>query len=174
MPYKDPARQKEHNRKYYLENRTRILENVKKNYQKTKDKVLAYQKEYYLKNKKRITERNKAYYLRNVDRIRKWNCEYGKVWRKNNKARKNASTYKRRALLRGQLSPDADMEKIKEFYVLAEKLTVDTGIKYTVDHIRPLSKDGLHHEDNLQVIAASENFSKNDQYPYKVSECYFP
>jgi len=35
-----------------------------------------------------------------------------------------------------------------------------TGIQHHVDHIIPLSKGGLHHPDNLQILTAEENLKK--------------
>jgi len=64
--------------------------------------------------------------------------------------------------------------KIEQFYLLAERLTKDTGIQYTVDHIKPLMKGGLHHEDNLQVITLEDNSRKRDRYPFAVKERHMP
>lgn len=72
------------------------------------------------------------------------------------------------------LDPTADMKKISTFYLLAEKLTNDTGVKYCVDHIKPLSKGGKHHQNNLQVITVAENVIKSAKYPFSVREAHFP
>lgn len=55
-----------------------------------------------------------------------------------------------------QTPPDADMDIIKEIY-----LNCPEG--YEVDHIVPLSKGGLHHQDNLQYLTISENRSKGNR-----------
>ena len=47
-------------------------------------------------------------------------------------------------------APNADKEKIKLFYANCPE-------GYEVDHILPLSKGGLHHEDNLQYLTKLEN-----------------
>jgi hypothetical protein len=38
---------------------------------------------------------------------------------------------------------------------------------YHVDHIIPITKGGLHHEDNLQYLPASENSRKKDRLDYE-------
>ena len=53
-------------------------------------------------------------------------------------------------------APDADREAIKEFYINCPE-------GYEVDHIMPLSKGGLHHEDNLQYLTIRENRSKGNK-----------
>lgn len=54
---------------------------------------------------------------------------------------------------KNQTPEDADMEKIREIY-----LNCPDG--YEVDHIIPIAKGGLHHQDNLQYLTISENRSK--------------
>ena len=54
-----------------------------------------------------------------------------------------------------QTPPDADLEIIKDFYKNCPE-------GYEIDHIMPISKGGLHHQDNLQYLTISENRSKGD------------
>lgn len=56
---------------------------------------------------------------------------------------------------KAQTPPDADFDKIKEIY-----LNCPAG--YEVDHIIPVSKGGLHHQDNLQYLTISENRRKSN------------
>ena len=56
---------------------------------------------------------------------------------------------------KNQTPPDADLEIIKDFYKNCPE-------GYEVDHITPISKGGLHHQDNLQYLTISENRSKGD------------
>jgi len=39
-------------------------------------------------------------------------------------------------------------------------LTEETGIPHEVYHIIPISKGGKHHENNLQILTATENRKK--------------
>lgn len=54
------------------------------------------------------------------------------------------------------IAPDADREIIKEIYRLCPP-------GYEVDHIIPLSKGGLHHQDNLQYLPRAENRKKGNK-----------
>lgn len=79
------------------------------------------------------------------------------------KPKQNAKTYRYRTKKRNQCPPDADREKILEFYREAERLTEETGIPHQVDHIIPINKGGLHHHTNLQVLTREENARKRDR-----------
>jgi len=53
-------------------------------------------------------------------------------------------------------APDANKDLIAKFYA-------DRPPGYEVDHIIPLSKGGLHHEENLQYLTITENRSKGNR-----------
>ncbi len=97
-------------------------------------------------------------------------------WRQNNpdkrKAQydrdetKNARAAKRRATKRNQ-TPDLNLEQkraIIDLYSVAKSLTETTGIPHEVDHIKPISKGGLHHPDNLQILTRDDNRKKGSNY----------
>lgn len=74
------------------------------------------------------------------------------------------ATARRRATLRQQFPSNANKEKIKQIYWICSRL--NAGVPWTpfhVDHIIPLSKGGLHHEDNLQILPAFENLRKGSK-----------
>jgi 5-methylcytosine-specific restriction endonuclease McrA len=53
-----------------------------------------------------------------------------------------------------------ELDKIYKIYERSRMLTEMTGIQHHVDHIVPISKGGLHHPDNLQILTAEENLKK--------------
>lgn len=60
-----------------------------------------------------------------------------------------------------------DLEKIKQFYVEAQKLTKETGVPHEVDHIIPIKGklvSGLHVPANLQILTEKQNQTKNARY----------
>ena len=81
-------------------------------------------------------------------------------WRKNNPHKHTATQSLRRARKLNQTPGDADLELIEEIYLAARMAQMYTGLPIHVDHIKPLSKGGLHHQDNLQLLYATDNWSK--------------
>ena len=54
-------------------------------------------------------------------------------------------------------------ERILTLYKECAILTEATGVLHHVDHIHPISKGGIHHPDNLQILTAMENISKGNK-----------
>lgn len=61
-----------------------------------------------------------------------------------------------------QTPNDADFKLIREIYKMCPK-------GYEVDHIIPICRGGLHHENNLQYLPAKENRKKNRFDNYNMS-----
>lgn len=70
---------------------------------------------------------------------------------------------KRRARAR-KAAIGGDSRFIAQFYRTARRISRCVGIRFHVDHIRPLSKGGAHHETNLQVIPARINLRKHAKW----------
>lgn len=84
---------------------------------------------------------------------------------------KNAykTMYKRKRL--NQTPKNADLTKIRLYYIICAYLNKSCEKPmWHVDHIKPLSKGGLHHEDNLQILTAAINLQKSDSYPLTAEE----
>ena len=69
---------------------------------------------------------------------------------------RNEASARYRAQVRNQTPHDADLTAIREFYANCPK-------GYEVDHIVPISKGGLHHQDNLQYLTVTENRRKGNR-----------
>lgn len=92
-------------------------------------------------------------------------CSAAYIQTPHGKAASAANCAKRRALKRKQ-SPklnDTEQQQVIEIYKRCQELTESTGIPHHVDHIIPLSKEGEHHPDNLQILTAEQNMKKGDR-----------
>lgn len=145
---------KETRRRYYRDNAEKINAKLRiyKSTEEFKRKKSKWDKEYREKNKEKISEKKSAYYS---DRKHLRRQEYQR-----NKQRYIARVYERNYRIKCLTPPDADKSLIQEFYDESKRLTELTGIKHEVDHIIPISKGGLHHQDNLQILIWIENRKK--------------
>ena len=124
--------------KWYKEKHERALQVAKKSRDSEKGKE--YRKKYIEKLRK---EKPQWY----IDKCRKGSCKYN---------------YLKRNKLAGVL----DYEAIKEKWELLENKCQECGTteNITIDHIKPLSKGGTNHIDNLQPLCKSCNSKKQDKY----------
>lgn len=87
----------------------------------------------------------------------------GRVSKEHKKAGNKANVYAYRARKRNAVPADANLELIRKIYQFAPE-------GYEVDHIIPLANGGLHHQDNLQYLPASENARKGKRNVYDESK----
>ena len=87
--------------------------------------------------------------------------------------RKNKEMYEVRGLRRRQIIKRASVytpeghRRVKLKYLEAQRLSLETGVEYVVDHIIPLQHpdvSGLHNDANTQVITAEENRVKGNSF----------
>lgn len=155
--------------KYYATNKASILESRAK-----------YNKEYYASHKEQVLKTSNDWHKRNrarsIKTAQNWRSnnlqlskEYHKQWRNKNKALVCLYQANRRAAII-QATPKwltiDDLDTMRSFYVEAQRLTFETGIKHHVDHIVPLlgrNVRGLHVPWNLQVILKEDNLQKSNK-----------
>lgn len=150
-------------KKYRLANKEK-LRGYSKNYREAnKEKVIARHKKYRDNNKEKEAIRGKKYYADNKEKV----AARCKNHRENNPDKYAATTAKYRAT-KLQATPSwANHGYIKLFYEGAKIEEKRTGRKVHVDHIVPLQGElvcGLHCEDNLQLLFAEANLSKNNKF----------
>lgn len=131
-----------------MENQGRLNENARQNHHANKERRHEYYKKWSKDNPEKRAITNKRY----VD---------------NNLGKKIASNKKRYIAKLKRVASWADSWKVEQFYVMAKKLSDIYGIKFHVDHIIPLQGkivSGLHVENNLQIITATENCRKSNSF----------
>ncbi len=145
---------------------------------KNHEKVDSYKQSWAQRNPEAVRESVSTYYRRNTDERRAYSAQHylqnredrlakQKVYRQENPEIYTAAKQRRRAIELRALPAWANHDLIKEKFALAQQLSAETGIPHEVDHIIPLrgrNVCGLHREDNLQVIPASENRKKNNKF----------
>jgi hypothetical protein len=119
---------------------------------------------------KNNSKQRKEYMSIYADEKRSKIREIASRWQKNNKGKVNANTAIRHSskLLRTPTwLTDEEKQRIKCYYQLSAMRTRESGIPWNVDHIVPLQGEnvsGLHVPWNLQVIPASVNFKKKNNF----------
>lgn len=148
--------------KDYPKHKEKRLQCIKGWQQMNKEKVNSQTRQWRSDNPDKASQVTKQYYHKNKDTKLINNRE----WRQNNKPKVQYYNALRRAQIAQATTLWADMEEIQQIYEQATELTTETGIPYHVDHIVPLfgkTVCGLHVEYNLQIITATENFSKGNK-----------
>lgn len=162
-------------KKYYEENRDRILENTKIYKEENKDRISEYDREYYEENKDRLNEYDKVYYKENKDRIMIVKREYSRNRISNDplyKLRNRVSSSIRRSLKDGGYTKNSKSRDILgcSYEELLDHLNDNKyGFVYgddnlDIDHIIPLSRATseeeiieLNHYSNLQLLPSEYN-----------------
>lgn len=159
---------KEYQKQWYEDNKKWCKEYRRDN----KERTAEYDRLYYEKHKERYHKYNKWWYENHKDRYckryqdnKEYMSEQHRRYKENNKFKINALTAKYRATKKNQIPLDADLEKIAYIYQVCEAMNWISEEKYEVDHIKPISKGGLHHQDNLQILLAVLNYEKNAKWP---------
>lgn len=149
---------------------------------------------WHKENREKANANKKAWKLANPDKVqagrvkelakrdldRDTHKAYSRQHYSENKHYYAEKTNKRRKRMKAEQTPSwANLEAIKEFYLVAEAMTRATGVEYHVDHIDPLNPRnklvcGLHAPANLRIVPATTNLKKRDRFkPYGFDGWYY-
>jgi hypothetical protein len=147
MPYLDIEKQRKAQREYYYRNREAVqarTEEWRKNNPETRISVSKFRKN----NLEHCRKYNRQYKIDNPDVILAV------------KAIRRAKKAKAYSLLSKE-----EKLKCRSFYAQSKKLSKENEgkTKYVVDHIVPISKEGKHHPNNLQVVPDVWNSHKGNK-----------
>jgi len=147
---------------YYQKNTEKVKAAVKKYRKENPDKVKTFRAIWREENREDINEKHKEWREENKEHVN----ERSRQWKKENRYKVLANTRKRQAGKQQRTPKWAIEDIIKVFYFMSEHLGRIMNEKYHVDHIIPLKGEnitGLHTHNNLQVITAKENMTKNNK-----------
>lgn len=148
--YRDANREKiaADKARYYSERAEERKKYVGEWQKANKDRRVAYRAKWTAKNAAEMKAIRRAWVLANPDKVR--------------------AARRRREMAKNGAVPDwADRKEMRRFYLEAGRLTRETGIPHTVDHIVPIVSDlvcGLHCEANLQVMPHAANAAKGNRW----------
>ena len=143
-----------------------------------KECINAYSKEHYQRRRQHVLQLKRAYRAANPEKVARDNLEwraknldrsksYLKAYRKSNRGKINALEAKRHAAKLQRTPPWANLAEIEAVYAEARRITAETGIRHSVDHIIPMRGkhvSGLHVAGNLRVIPFVENAKKKNKF----------
>jgi len=115
--------------------------------------------------KKKNVQKNRQNSLRWQKQNPEKACERSKRWHRKNPHVMASATSKYRVSKKNQ-TPQLSKQETKiigEIYKACKRLSDCTGIKFHVDHIFPISKGGIHHPLNLQILPAKINIQKSNK-----------
>jgi hypothetical protein len=81
---------------------------------------------------------------------------------------------RRQVIRRASVYTSDGHKRVKLKYLEAQRLSLETGVEYVVDHIIPLQHPdvcGLHNDANTQVITAEENRVKGNSFLIEDDKC---
>ena len=106
-------------------------------------------------------------------RIHKSECEeYRRKYCKLHAGRLNAYNALQKSKARGAVDPGINISVVSIIYQAVERIQKCTGIPHDVDHKIPISKGGVHHQSNLQILTHRLNMKKKDAITS--NPIYFP
>jgi len=138
----------------------------------SRDRAVAYRANarlWYANNKQRVIDYQKEYVRKNKIKSRAWK----KKWVQANPDKVCAKTAQYNAKKIQRTPPwltALHLQQIENFYTRSCKLTKETGVQHSVDHIVPLQGklvSGLHVPWNLQILTAVENSAKGNKFEIK-------
>ena len=158
--FKDPDRRRKVRRNYYHNNRERVQGYNKKSKIKRKDYIRESNRKCYQNNKDHVRIRNNRWRLENSDKVK----EYSRIRRAKIMGVEYSSNIPTiHDILEKQGGRCANCRK--KYSQIKGVVMKGVRVKFTIEHINPLSLGGGHTIDNIEVLCIHCNSRKNNKTP---------
>ena len=168
----------EYQKQYHLDNKQKHNEISKKCREDNPEYFKEYHKQHYQENKAAIKKKNKQWATNNPKAARLIGKMYRnnnpektkarhRKWKKNNPNKVCAYSATRRGKKLNQRPEFTPEEQVRYDFIFE---VASTMRDYHTDHIHPLSKGGLDHPDNLQILHKTLNLQKGSKWPLTPEE----
>lgn len=134
-------------KKWYEKNKEKAAETMKKWQENNREKCAAAVKKYRKNNKEKVVAGTKKWYKDNPDKVNAYAAKYRAI-----------------KLNQSPVLTEAEQHQIDLIYKKSQEL----GPNWNVDHIQPLSKDGLNHPKNLQIVTKKYNLQKGSKLNFRL------
>ena len=136
----------------------------KQHYQRRAGHVKALKVAYRAANKEKVSKSNADWRARNLDKQR----DYIRAYRQAKRGKINSLEARRHAAKLRATPQWANLKQIEVIYTKAKRISQETGVRQSVDHIYPLRGkyvSGLHVPENLRIIPLVDNCKKRNKMP---------
>lgn len=154
LEYKTYSQEK--SRRYKEKNKERYILRKRVLYNINREHILALRRVRSERDRDKLRLQAKAQNIRSREQRR--------VYRRKNSHRYLSHAANRRAKInRPSNSFKSNKNIINVIYETRKRVSACVGIMFHVDHIIPISRGGLHHETNLQILPGILNLRKSDK-----------
>lgn len=158
--------------KYYASNRQDICLSARNYRNENLESRVAYERQYNAANRHKRAAYSRQYY--NEHRLEC--CARSAKWRKLNpdlaRSQQREAKVVRRHRERISKPTGYNSSWVYQLRVAVRRLTKCTGIRWSLDHVVPISKGGLHWHGNMQLLPHVLNARKQAKTNFPLPDCY--
>jgi hypothetical protein len=148
---------------YVAENKEQVSEYKKRWRAENLTRLKEAKRARYRKNAADAKQKVAAYRIKHPERVKSYKAK----WKQSNRHKTREYRFVRGQAQRQATPAWADREAMVAIYRTAREVTKITGAEHHVDHIVPVRSRvvcGLHCEQNMQILDAKANISKNNRH----------